>query len=112
MKRKRLILSFGIMVIFFVGPVVSHATESQDYQSNGKVSFFGKYVNPGSEGTSESGNSSSSVSGEKDPTHALEKIPQTGDTSHFEITILGALFTVSAIFLIRKYKNIQWRASL
>jgi len=112
MEQKCLIFLFGIIVVFLIGPVVSHAAESQDYQSNGKVSFFGKYVNPGSEGTSESGNSSSSVSGEKDPIHALEKIPQTGDTSHFEITILGTLFTVSAIFLMRKYKNIQWRTSL
>ncbi|MDZ5606392.1 LPXTG cell wall anchor domain-containing protein [Bacillus pseudomycoides] len=118
MERKRLFLLLSILVMCLSMPVISKAAESQDYQSNGQISFFGKYVNPDPGEPSEPGSSSetggshsggNSASGGKDPGHALEKIPQTGDTSHLSIRILGLLFTVSAFLLVRKYKNMQWR---
>lgn len=118
MVQKRLVLSLGILGVFFFAPVVSKAAESQDYQSNGQISFFGKYVNPDSGKPSEPGSSSesggshsggNSVSGGKNPDQALEKIPQTGDASNLGIKTLGVLLIVSAFWMVRKYKNIQWR---
>lgn len=102
-------------------PIISKAAESQDYQSNGQISFFGKYVNPDPGEPSEPGSSSesggshsgsNSVSGGKDPDQGLEKIPQTGDVSSIGISIVGLLFIVSAFYLIRKYKKIQWSENL
>ncbi|RAN86466.1 hypothetical protein B5P41_29000 [Bacillus sp. SRB_28] len=118
MERKRLFLLLSILVMCLSMPAISKAAESQDYQSNGQISFFGKYVNPDPGEPAEPGSSAetggshsggNSVSGGKNPGHALEKIPQTGDVSHFSIRILGLLFIVSAFLLVRKYKNMQWR---
>ncbi|PGZ34512.1 cell wall protein [Bacillus anthracis] len=118
--RRKLYLSLGIIFLFLNFPVVSNAAESKDYQSNGVVSFFGKYIDPSSETSTESGNSSETGgdypggnlgSNEQDD-QPLEKIPQTGDVSNLGIAMLGVLFTVSAFCMVRKYKKIQWSENL
>ncbi|PEX06528.1 cell wall protein [Bacillus cereus] len=120
MERKRLLIFFGILIMCLSIPVSSHAAESQDYQSNGQVSFFGKYINPDHEKPLEPGDSSeagnghtgeNSVSGEQNNQN-LGKIPQTGDASYLGVKIFGILFIVLTFYWIHKYKKFQWSESL
>ncbi|MDZ5609065.1 LPXTG cell wall anchor domain-containing protein [Bacillus pseudomycoides] len=120
MGRNKLCLSLGIILMCLSIPVVSTAAESHDYQSNGEVSFFGKYIDPSSEAPTGSGNSSETGGGypsgnlgsDGQSDQSLEKIPQTGDASNLGIVILGLLFTVSVFYMVRKYKKMQWSENL
>lgn len=119
-RGNKLYLLLGIVLLCLSFPMVSNAAEPKDFQSNGEVSFFGKYIEPSSEAPTESGNSSETEGGhpsenlgsEGQSNQSLEKIPQTGDSSDLKIIILGLLFTVSVFYMVRKYKKMQWSENL
>ncbi|EJQ90862.1 LPXTG cell wall anchor domain-containing protein [Bacillus cereus] len=120
MRKNKLCLLLGMVLLCLSFPIVSNADESQDHHSEGKVTFFGKYIesdpndSTDSVGSSESEKNTSqdSSNSKVENNYPLKKIPQTGDTSDWGITMIGFVFTVSALYLVRKYKKVQWSESV
>ncbi|HDR6289129.1 TPA: LPXTG cell wall anchor domain-containing protein [Bacillus cereus] len=120
MRKNKLCFLLGMVLLCLSFPIISNADESQNHRSEGEVTFYGKYIESDLNDATDSGGSKKS---EKDTSqdgsnskvennHPLKKIPQTGDTSDWGITMIGFLFTVSTFYLVRKYKKVQWSESV
>lgn len=120
MKGKNSCLALGILLLGLSFPIVSNAAESQGYQTEGGVTFFGEYtevdsnepINSVGPNEPEKNPRQDSLSSKVENNHPLKKIPQTGDTSNMGIAMLGVVFTAAAFYLVRKNKKIQWSESI
>ncbi|WP_439443145.1 hypothetical protein ACSMFR_11830 [Listeria aquatica] len=89
----------------------SHTYE-RNYESNGAIGFYGKYVSPDKEKPKQDvpPNSKETVPHKKDsvsdnPSIGVDKIPQTGDESPWKSWGISLLFMMGAGLLLSKYKT-------
>lgn len=99
----------------------SSGTYERNYESNGVVGFYGKYVSPDVEeqtkdvpsNSKEPETSAPMKNGVSHETHyvstspstSVDKIPQTGDESPWKSWGISLLFMMGAILFLSKYKT-------